>query len=153
MAATAYQIHCPACNDRQRLGPTEMLDRLRKVGKLRRAANPSAPEVLQLFQAAAPHLACGACGAIGLNLAPDRPSDGEDWPEARLCAGCQRPIPAERLEALPKAVLCAPCQARQERGETDDTPDYCPRCGSIRTLRAVRAGIVRYAFYCPGCRK
>lgn len=129
---------------------------LRQAGKLRRAADPDPAEIATLFAATAPQFSCPDCGHFGLFAGvatPTAKQSDDDWPEAKLCAGCHRPIPAERLEAVPKAELCAPCQARQERGETDDTPDYCPRCGSVRTLRAVRAGIVRYAFYCPSCRK
>jgi DnaK suppressor protein len=29
-----------------------------------------------------------------------------------VCAGCQQDIPIERLEVLPQARLCAPCQRR-----------------------------------------
>lgn len=32
------------------------------------------------------------------------------------CAACAQPIPFERLEALPSAVYCTPCQATNERG-------------------------------------
>jgi len=32
------------------------------------------------------------------------------------CSGCTTPIPPERLEAVPAATLCMPCQQRHERG-------------------------------------
>jgi DnaK suppressor protein len=32
-----------------------------------------------------------------------------------LCEGCQKPIPAERLELFPAASRCVTCQARLER--------------------------------------
>lgn len=32
-----------------------------------------------------------------------------------ICASCANPIPMERLEALPSAVYCTPCQVSAER--------------------------------------
>ncbi len=32
-----------------------------------------------------------------------------------LCQECQEPIPSERLEILPYALLCVHCQSKQER--------------------------------------
>ncbi|MCZ7587800.1 MAG: TraR/DksA C4-type zinc finger protein [Gaiella sp.] len=32
------------------------------------------------------------------------------------CLGCGRPIPEERLAAVPYAVLCVPCKRDEERG-------------------------------------
>jgi len=32
-----------------------------------------------------------------------------------LCDGCGKPIPPERLEALPQATLCLDCKARQAK--------------------------------------
>jgi len=31
-----------------------------------------------------------------------------------LCQGCEEPIPPRRLEVMPWALLCAPCQSKQE---------------------------------------
>ena len=33
-----------------------------------------------------------------------------------ICGACGEPIPIERLEALPSAVYCTPCQVTNERG-------------------------------------
>ncbi len=33
-----------------------------------------------------------------------------------ICGDCERPIPAERLEAIPYVRLCVTCQSRRERG-------------------------------------
>lgn len=33
-----------------------------------------------------------------------------------ICSACSEPIPSERLEAVPAAALCMPCQQRHERG-------------------------------------
>lgn len=35
-----------------------------------------------------------------------------------LCDSCGRPIPPERLEALPQATLCLECKARQAKDAT-----------------------------------
>lgn len=32
-----------------------------------------------------------------------------------LCLICKKPIPESRLEALPSALLCVPCQEKEER--------------------------------------
>lgn len=42
------------------------------------------------------------------------------------CEGCGKPIPAERLRALPRARLCVRCQRRED--------------GRSRRLRSVRTG-------------
>jgi hypothetical protein len=49
----------------------------------------------------------------------------------RVCLSCGRPIPAERLEALPGATRCAGCQAAAE-GPRDpsDSGEDCPRCAA-----------------------
>jgi RNA polymerase-binding transcription factor DksA len=33
-----------------------------------------------------------------------------------VCVACGRPIPEERLAAVPYAVLCVPCKREEERG-------------------------------------
>ncbi len=35
-----------------------------------------------------------------------------------ICMDCERPIPAERLEALPYATLCVNCQSKRERAKS-----------------------------------
>jgi len=34
----------------------------------------------------------------------------------RCCLGCKKPIPEGRLESMPTAVRCVPCQDRHEKG-------------------------------------
>ncbi|MBW3599051.1 MAG: TraR/DksA C4-type zinc finger protein, partial [Planctomycetes bacterium] len=64
---------------------------------------------------------------------------------------CGNPIPPERLEVFPGATHCAACQEAAASADAD-IPDYCPRCGSIMTLRATGAGgVQRYAMKCPQC--
>jgi DnaK suppressor protein len=40
-----------------------------------------------------------------------------------LCEECQEPIPPARLQAIPEATTCVPCQSRRERrmAREDDT--------------------------------
>lgn len=58
-------------------------------------------------------------------------SEAVDIP-VRLCVGCGRPIPAERLEAIPEATRCVPCQQRTELASSDwhVSEVECPRCAS-----------------------
>ena len=48
----------------------------------------------------------------------------------RPCAACGRPIPPERLEAIPEATGCVSCQNREETDPTDwhISDIECPRC-------------------------
>jgi len=66
--------------------------------------------------------------AVGENT-----GDGEvvDIP-IRPCTGCGRPIPPERLEAIPDALLCVQCQHRAESVPSDShvSEVECPRCAS-----------------------
>jgi hypothetical protein len=76
--------------------------------------------------------------ASGFVLSPGR--IGEDSDDAgavvdipvRPCVGCGRPIPPERLEAVPDATRCVPCQQRAESAPTHwrVSEVVCPRCAS-----------------------
>lgn len=50
----------------------------------------------------------------------------------RPCVGCGRPIPPERLGAIPDATRCVPCQQRTESATSDwhVSEVECPRCAS-----------------------
>ncbi len=48
------------------------------------------------------------------------------------CEACGDPIPVERLEVIPHARLCAPCQGRDPTGREDGWP----KSGAIRGPRA-----------------
>ena len=37
-----------------------------------------------------------------------------------ICAACDKPIPAKRLDARPEAERCVPCQSRMERRELQE---------------------------------
>lgn len=129
-----------------------MLRWLQGVGMMRRAKEPDEPVIVELFAQSANRFQCPSCGHTGLAV-EEAVDDGSDdaWGMARRCARCRQSIPPERLEIFPNATLCAPCQSSSE-AESDphaDTPEYCPRCGSIMTLRAVRtSGVQRYRLCC-----
>lgn len=71
--------------------------------------------------------------ASGFVLPPGQgvESDVVDVP-VRPCAGCGRPIPPERLEAVPAATRCVPCQQRAESAPADPRVSevVCPRCAT-----------------------
>lgn len=146
-------LSCPECAWRQSCGPQGMADWVRTTGMLRRNQRPSPAELVELLRAAAARLACPQCGQTGL-VACAAADDAQDWPGARTCEACGRPIPAERLEALPNARLCTACQRGDDRGDPPSQVDYCPRCGSPMTIRQSRStGITRYVAVCSaGCK-
>ncbi|NQT39130.1 MAG: TraR/DksA C4-type zinc finger protein [Planctomycetes bacterium] len=149
-----FELSCPACSWSETCGPPEVVAWMLRARKIRDGAPPE-PEILcELFLAAASALTCPECGGAGLAVA--EVDDGGDWPEPAACQGCGRPIPAERLEVLPGAELCAACQQDEEQGRGPKEVDYCPRCGSPMEVRASRgAGITRYLLVCtaiPRCR-
>jgi ssDNA-binding Zn-finger/Zn-ribbon topoisomerase 1 len=129
-----------------------MLDWLRKLKMVRRDAAPE-PELLpELFRAAAGRFVCPQCKGVGLAIgAPDDESD-EAWGMARKCDACGHPIASERLEVFPDTRLCVECQAASDRGDAPADNEYCPRCGSVMTIRQSRRGLTRYVMSCPHCR-
>jgi len=143
---------CDACGRAGIADFTSQLEWLKKLGMLRREKSPDPQLARELFAGAVGRLGCPACGEARIVLTRDLPRDEGDFPEGKLCAGCGKPIPAERLEALPAATLCAACQTRDDRGEVDEERHFCPRCGSEMALRKVTAGITRYQLVCPACR-
>lgn len=132
-----------------------MIEHLRAAGMLRRCGGPDADLLPELFRTAATRLACPGCGVRGLAVRePVDDADDEAWGMARRCDGCSSPIPRERLEALPDTRLCAACQAGDERGQPGGPAEYCPKCGSVMTVRQSRgAGLARYVLACPSCRR
>ena len=63
----------------------------------------------------------------------------------RRCLGCERPIPQQKLKAMPQARLCFPCL--EESANLRSTPtaepsagvETCLRCGSATILRLNRS--------------
>jgi hypothetical protein len=145
------QVRCPQCAWSAMCDHRDRVERLQRIGMLRRQADPDRDLVGELFRAAGEKLACDRCSAQGLVIRPVA-SEEADWPEARLCASCGQPIGAARLGLYPDARHCAMCQANQERGQTQQTPEYCPRCGSVMVTRTTeRGGLTRYVLHCPQC--
>ncbi len=145
-------LECCQCGWQQACGPTQMLNWLRTVGMVRRNAAPDVELLPELFRAAAPKFSCPTCQAVGLMTRDTEPDNDEDWGMARQCADCGRAIQRERLEVFPDAQLCVECQGKSDRGESSGAAEYCPRCGSVMTLRPARRGVTRYVMSCPSCR-
>jgi DNA-directed RNA polymerase subunit M/transcription elongation factor TFIIS len=129
-----------------------MLAWLRTAGMVRRDAAPEPDLLPELFRSAAPRFACPQCNAVGLSVGQPVEEDDEDWGMARKCESCHRPIARERLEVFPDTRLCVECQSATDRGDEPSDVEYCPRCGSIMTLRQSRRGLTRYVMSCPACR-
>lgn len=146
------KLECPNCRWHTVCGPSQMLDWLRKVKMVRRDAAPE-PELLpELFRAAAARFACPQCNGLGLAIGAAADESDEAWGMARKCESCGRPIARERLEIFPDTRLCVECQATSDRGDAPSDVEYCPRCGSIMTIRQSRRGLTRYVMSCPNCR-
>lgn len=144
-----FELYCPTCRARLELGPTLMLTKLQQVGMVRRDSEPTSDLLLELFRHKIDSFSCDNCGGSGLQVR----AASDEWGQVRDCAACGKRIPAERVELFPKADLCAGCQTSADRGGGADA-EYCPRCGSIMTARAVYGrGITRYSLSCPACRK
>ena len=148
------EVVCRSCGHRVVVGLSAMLAQLHSEGLLKRAKDPDADLVRELYTSRVAQLPCPTCHATRLTWQPLDDEDGDDWGTGRLCEVCQRPIPRERLEVFPETLRCRDCQQSAERGEDSAAPQYCPRCGSIMELRLQRGdGLTRYVMYCPACRK
>jgi predicted RNA-binding Zn-ribbon protein involved in translation (DUF1610 family) len=147
------QLRCPQCSASVRCGPEDRLMRLRQAGLLRREKEPEAALVHELFLATAARFICAECGCVGLTVVPveDEFDDAEWGQPARNCEACRQPIPAERLELFPHTTLCVACQRGAETGQDQGPAEYCPRCGNVLVLRAIRRGVTEYALVCPEC--
>ncbi|MHC4403864.1 MAG: TraR/DksA family transcriptional regulator [Planctomycetota bacterium] len=149
-------LRCRRCSWAEVCGPEANAGWLRKAGKLRAGVDPEPEVMVEVLRAAAGKLACPECGHVGLAALPAE-EDRLDWSEPQTCASCGRPIPAERLEALPEATLCAACRQDEELGRAKTEIDYCPRCGAPMQLRPTAAGgVTRYVLTCTGvppCRR
>jgi len=150
---SSEELRCPQCHWTIVCDVDAMVSWLQRHGRLRRAQEPEPAVVDELFTVAAGQFSCPECGAVGLLVRPAT-DDDEDWGESRPCEVCGQPIPPERLVAIPSTRVCAHCKQDEEAGESQDQPEYCPRCGAIMQLRQSRgAGIARYAMVCPECGK
>ncbi len=151
-----FELRCRLCAWREVCGPDAMIAWLTKAGKLRRGSEPETEILQPLFLAAVPQLDCPKCGQRSLAAARAE-EDRAEWPDVVPCAACSKPIPPERLQAVPEATLCAACQQAEESGNPRVEVEYCPKCGAPMQLRPVRgSGITRYRMACTGnppCRR
>jgi Prokaryotic dksA/traR C4-type zinc finger len=75
----------------------------------------------------------------------------------RPCIGCGRPIPPERLEAIPDATRCVLCQQRTESTASDwhVSEVECPRCAShgvkSRMVWCTARDPAKFSGYFLGC--
>ncbi len=124
-------------------------ERLKAAGLLKRNAEPSREEVIELTAQLIDRLTCPDChGRLWLE-------EVDDWPASQNCEVCGKPIPSERLEVFPDTTVCVACQQKAESGESDPAEmDFCPRCGSPMSLRSTSSGVTRYVMQCssPSCR-
>ena len=152
MGMNSWRLSCVACGWSKLSDLSDAASRLRRGGSLRRDGDPGAALVEALLVDAAPRMTCPGCKRIGLTVGqPLDESEEDDWLAAVLCERCRKPIDPERLDALPGVKRCAACQERAESGETDDEPEFCPRCGSLMELRVRRgSGLTRYRLFCTG---
>ena len=142
-------LECPQCSWQVTCSIEQIVERLRRVGALRRATHPPDDLVLELLYNHLPELTCDKCQQKGLVLSEDE--EEGDWQQAVVCEVCRQPIPPERLEVFPNARCCVNCQNSADRGELAEEPDFCPRCGSLVELRVSRAGgLTRYKRFCTG---
>jgi DNA-directed RNA polymerase subunit RPC12/RpoP len=152
--ARYLDLRCPQCRWRQTCGPAEIARWLTAARKLRANRMPELDILYELFRAAGPTFACPQCGHVGLGVS-NSIDDAHAWPGTPGCAACGRPIPRERLEAVPNARLCAACQALKDTGRPREETQYCPRCGSPLEVRLVGApDHPRYVLACsarPPC--
>lgn len=148
------RIYCITCRSGQICGSFELADLLRAQGMLRRESEPDETVLEQLLQAALPTIPCPECGAGGLAIDESFQDDGDAWDEweagGRQCAQCGAAIPEERLSLYPDAERCAACESS---GGSKEDVEYCPRCGSIMTIRTSSQGVTRYRLFCPECKR
>jgi predicted RNA-binding Zn-ribbon protein involved in translation (DUF1610 family) len=157
MSSRNYQeLRCPSCGWSEVCGREATVRWLAAAQKIRLGREPDEAILDELFRVTAGQFTCPACGKRGLVVSAAK-EDEFDWPDVVPCAACSKPIPSERLEALPGVTLCAACQRAEESGEPRVEVEYCPRCGAAMVLRPSRGGgITRYVFVCtatPPCRR
>jgi hypothetical protein len=148
------ELRCPGCLWREMCGPDEITAWLCRAGKLRPRSQPELAILYEVLHATAGQLTCPQCGRLGLTVA-NAVEDSTAWPGEPLCACCSKPIPKERLEAIPGVRHCAACQREAERGRPKEEKDFCPRCGAPLEVRVVGTGRwTRYVLACtanPPC--
>lgn len=168
-AALRLLVKCSKCTSEKLLTLEELQALLYQRGLLRRMEKTDTATLLEIARGAASRLSCDECTETGLLIrqatsddvqriagggaTPFDDEDGE-WGDPKPCSRCRKLIPAERVALFPHITLCVECQQSDDRGEDSAEADYCPRCGTPRTLRKSSGrGIAHYENYCPTCRR
>ena len=142
------ELLCTACSWRTVYRPDAADSRFALAGESPEGVDPA--ELEELLAGAAPRWTCPECKTPGLQVRPYR-EERDDWEEAVRCEVCRKPIPTERLEAMPGVRRCLACQHEHESGALAAEPEYCPKCGAPLVLKASRGpGLTRYRLFCTG---
>ncbi len=151
MSDLALELSCPACTWHLVCADAADWERwLRGGGFLLDRKAPSAAALRELLLSSGSRLSCPECGCEGLDVKPHHAGEG-DWQEAVTCEVCRKPIPLERLAALPGVRRCVGCQQEAESGRAREEPEYCPKCGAPLVLRVSQGGgTTRYKLFCTG---
>ncbi len=150
------EMRCPACAWRELADTEGLLVWLRRAGMLRGNRRPDVEVIEELLPVALGKLTCPACRHTSLT-AHRMEEDAQDdlWDVAITCTACGRPIPPERLEALPDTRICVACQSADEQGGLEGEDAWCPQCGGPMQWRVQHTGRTRYRLVCqrfPACR-
>lgn len=131
-----------------------MIRWLRAAKKVRPGREPEDDILVEVFRGSVGQLSCPRCGQTGLAIGAAR--EEAAWGDEPICSECHKPIPPQRLEAVPGTTRCAACQQQEERGGLPEEVEYCPRCGAAMALRlSTSGGVSRYVLTCtaqPPCR-
>ena len=145
---TGIRLSCPACTW-ERIYSAGDLEGLPLSGELQLDRK----SIKDLLAGLGSRIVCPECRSTGVEARPCD-SDDDDWQQAVVCEICRKPIPLERLEALPGVRRCVKCQQSSEKPAPASEPEFCPKCGAPLILKVGRgAGITRYKLVCTaGCR-
>jgi DNA-directed RNA polymerase subunit M/transcription elongation factor TFIIS len=145
-------LQCSSCDRVEYCDVDNLLRKLRSVQMLRRNVEPDEELIRELIAQAADRLPCPKCDSHGVSISDNDPFDDDAWGDPKKCERCSAKIPPERLEVFPDTKLCMKCQSGEERGESSDEPDFCPRCGDVLQMkRRTGGGLAGYRMVCPSC--
>ncbi|GAB6164907.1 hypothetical protein JCM19992_09070 [Thermostilla marina] len=145
-----YRLRCKQCGWVVEESQADLVRRLRAAKKIRARMLPTDDVLAELFPQLCAGLRCPDCNHVGLSLS----SADHAWDEPRLCEGCGRRIPRERLAHVPDALLCRDCQTKSEAGEPLRN-EFCPKCGAPMRLAVASRGTTQFRWVCtntPPCR-
>lgn len=147
--ASWYELKCKACGNRETIRFSELVEAVRRLGHLRKSADPSPELVLELLGDGLLPIECFSCGASQSQLAD---GDETEWEAERRCQACSKQIDPERLEIFPDSVYCTDCQTKSDQGKLPTDLGYCDRCGGpLESQAAGGSGIARYVLTCRSC--